>query len=352
MQPKRFLASTLSLALLPSLAIAQDFNIDFAAAGTPNPSSGYAAAGLPGVWNALVAPHTTPAQGPQAIDEFLVDLQGNSTGVRVHQFGGQAWVNTPDASLSGDDASLLNDALVTNSLFLDTCLYFNGLQNGTYEVLTYMWMPNHPEVVHKSLFDFVPGTQTTSGAWTGGHAEGISFTRTFVEVTNGFMGPHAGLAPGGDPVLGGAINGMQLRLIECTSSNYCSAGANSTGSAAQISSNNQCSVGDNQFSLQASPTPNTVGIFFYSSTVSNGGAGVPFGNGLRCVGGGTGIFRLPPSSINGNTLTTQVDFTAQLLPAGQITPGSTWFFQAWFRDPAAGGSLFDLSDGLQANFEL
>ena len=34
----------------------------------------------------------------------------------------------------------------------------------------------------------------------------------------------------------------------------------------------------------------------------------------------------------------------------QITAGSTWLFQAWFRDPAAGGAAFNLSDARQIEF--
>jgi hypothetical protein len=35
---------------------------------------------------------------------------------------------------------------------------------------------------------------------------------------------------------------------------------------------------------------------------------------------------------------------------GQIEPGSTWNFQLWYRDPAGGGSGFNLSDALSAPF--
>jgi hypothetical protein len=41
------------------------------------------------------------------------------------------------------------------------------------------------------------------------------------------------------------------------------------------------------------------------------------------------------------------DFTRA---ASTITPFTVWNFQAWFRDPAAGGSSFNLSDGLEILF--
>ena len=45
-----------------------------------------------------------------------------------------------------------------------------------------------------------------------------------------------------------------------------------------------------------------------------------------------------------------VDNTNPPQPSGQITAGSTWNFQFWYRDPAAGGADFNLSDGLEVTF--
>ena len=36
--------------------------------------------------------------------------------------------------------------------------------------------------------------------------------------------------------------------------------------------------------------------------------------------------------------------------APQLQAGSTWNFQAWYRDPAAGGANFDLSGGYSVSF--
>ena len=35
---------------------------------------------------------------------------------------------------------------------------------------------------------------------------------------------------------------------------------------------------------------------------------------------------------------------------GNFLPGATWNFQRWSRDPAAGGSAFNLSNGLSITF--
>jgi hypothetical protein len=41
---------------------------------------------------------------------------------------------------------------------------------------------------------------------------------------------------------------------------------------------------------------------------------------------------------------------ATLPPGATITAGSTWNFQFWYRNPAAGGAGFNLSDGLSIRF--
>ena len=37
--------------------------------------------------------------------------------------------------------------------------------------------------------------------------------------------------------------------------------------------------------------------------------------------------------------------------SNNLTPGSTWKFQCWFRDPPAGGATFNLSTGLSVTFQ-
>jgi hypothetical protein len=96
--------------------------------------------------------------------------------------------------------------------------------------------------------------------------------------------------------------------------------------------------------LRVQPVPNQPGLFYYGPNQIQ----TPFGNGFRCVGGTVG--RLPMELAAGNVLEHALDNT---MPAGTstiISPGSTWNFQAWFRDPAAGAAGFDLSDAMQITF--
>jgi len=109
---------------------AQSFNIDVGQPGT-GPSSSYSAAGIPGVWNAIPVYHMTPFMtGPHPDDFMLVDINGNQTGVGLHQFGGMDLVALSDPSVTGDNSRLMNDCLITHSATLESCIYLNGLEDG------------------------------------------------------------------------------------------------------------------------------------------------------------------------------------------------------------------------------
>lgn len=60
--------------------------------------------------------------------------------------------------------------------------------------------------------------------------------------------------------------------------------------------------------------------------------------------GGPLVRLKPPLHASGGSAYYQVDLSAL-----NIGPGS-YFFQFWFRDPAAGGAQFNLSDALEVSF--
>ena len=129
--------------------------------------------------------------------------------------------------------------------------------------------------------------------------------------------------------------------------NYCVLVPNSSGSPAVIGwSGGQPSVSQNNFVLEvADAAPLRAGIFYYGPQQIQ----VPFGNGVRCVGGS--LFRLPVViTDNSGAASHAMDFTNPPQAAGQILPGSIWQFQFWFRDTLAGGAEFNLSDGLEVQF--
>ena len=131
----------------------------------------------------------------------------------------------------------------------------------------------------------------------------------------------------------------------CAGFNFCEGLMNSTGSRGEISWSGSTLYAANALTLTASGLPSSqFGLFFYGSSQIR----TPFGNGLRCVGGG--VYRLnPPSLTNAQgEISRDVDFNAAPMSGGPglVTPGSRWGFQFWYRDPADGGANFNLTNGL------
>ncbi|MCY2958894.1 MAG: matrixin family metalloprotease [Planctomycetota bacterium] len=103
------------------------------------------------------------------------------------------------------------------------------------------------------------------------------------------------------------------------------------------------SIAANNLVLLASGCPpNASGIFYYGSTETF----TVFGNGYRCVG--SPVFRLGILQVNlfGDAI---YNLNQNALP-GPISSGQTKFFQFWYRNPAAGGAGFNLSDSLGVPF--
>ncbi len=129
--------------------------------------------------------------------------------------------------------------------------------------------------------------------------------------------------------------------------NYCMATTNSSGAAAVIGSSGSISIADNNYNLLAWNLPaSQPGIFYYGDTAGQ----FNLGDGYACAASGL-VVRLAPqtTSVWGDASRT-FDFTAPPFPSAQITAGSTWYFQFWFRDPAAQGVGYNLTDGLNAVF--
>ncbi|MCB9916738.1 MAG: matrixin family metalloprotease [Planctomycetes bacterium] len=130
-------------------------------------------------------------------------------------------------------------------------------------------------------------------------------------------------------------------------SNYCVSSPNSVGSGAVIDSVGLPSVAANDFTLACyGVPPNQFGIFFYGgSQVSSA-----FGDGILCVAsGGLGVYRFSPKQADAfGDVSMPVNWGAAPVASGsgQWASGTQWFVQFWYRDPAAGGSGFNLSDAL------
>ncbi len=129
-------------------------------------------------------------------------------------------------------------------------------------------------------------------------------------------------------------------------SNYCTSVAGSSGVPAHISATGSASVAANELQLHAVGLPMTQnGIFLYGPNAIQ----TPFAGGFLCVGGGIQRLLPPLNSGASGSIQRVLDLTAPPASAGPfaILPGSTWRFQAWFRDPA---TISNLTDGLAIAF--
>ncbi len=124
--------------------------------------------------------------------------------------------------------------------------------------------------------------------------------------------------------------------------------ANSGGGGARLSLGGSASASADDLTAQASGlVPGQPALLFAAENRIAGGLGVPFGDGLRCAGGGVrrlGV-RVPDPAGTAN-------WGPGLAALGGWSAGDTRRFQAWYRDPLAGpcGTGFNLSNGAGRTF--
>ncbi|MFT4543243.1 MAG: hypothetical protein ACI841_002908 [Planctomycetota bacterium] len=147
---------------------------------------------------------------------------------------------------------------------------------------------------------------------------------------------------GGASMYDGAVVDAEIATIHCIScpgQNYCVSTSNSTGAPATISACGSRRISTNDLALVAHSIPTEPYLLF-------GGANqvqLPFGDGFQCAG--VNIVRLhAPAFPVGSSVMQSIDFAAI-----GLTTAQTIHVQGWFRDPAAGGSGWNLTDGLALN---
>ncbi|MFT5049164.1 MAG: streptogramin lyase [Chlamydiales bacterium] len=154
-----------------------------------------------------------------------------------------------------------------------------------------------------------------------------------------------------DVFISSGLGGVQLPTFMAfrpDALNTCTGAPNSTGRSAHMGALGFTSISADDFTLTATSVPPDVsGLFFYG----NQQLAIPFGDGIRCVGGSTFRLRVTQASSQG-WASHAVDFAQPPRPAGQIQAGSTWYFQFWYRDPSGPqGSGFNTSDALEVQFD-
>lgn len=133
-------------------------------------------------------------------------------------------------------------------------------------------------------------------------------------------------------------------------SNYCISSLNSSGFAARMDYEGTLSCTSNDTCIHAEGCPSyATGLFMFG----NQPAQIPMSNGYLCISPFTGLYRLSPAAGASRGGHAEYDLDLNRMPTvGPILPGSTWYFQYWFRDPLAGGAGANLTDGLRMTFGL
>jgi hypothetical protein len=95
--------------------------------------------------------------------------------------------------------------------------------------------------------------------------------------------------------------------------------------------------------------PGCTGIFMQGTGHPNGGAGLPFGDGLRCIGGTTTRVEVVQADASGALQT-----SVPLVATGGLAPGDVRRYQLWFDDPGASpcGTGSNTSNGLEVRWGL
>lgn len=185
----------------------------------------------------------------------------------------------------------------------------------------------------------------------GSNTSNLGAAVCFLGDLTGDGGGEIGVTQPEDAVLTVNVGSMQVYSGSAPTcdvpSTYCVAIPNSTGNVASIGFSGSNSFAANDLVITATDCPpGQMGIFFYGNTQ----VFVPFGSGIRCVGGN--LFRLPPiQTIDGSgNVSTPLNLNGLPNPNGQISQGETWNFQLWFRDPGDGNANTNLTNGLEVTF--
>ena len=142
-----------------------------------------------------------------------------------------------------------------------------------------------------------------------------------------------------------------FRLVpECLARPYCQAEPNSLGLSAQLTSSGLPDISENDFTLHALDLPpQTFGYLFMGPDRAR----IPLGSGLLCISSTNGFVRFPVFVANAaGRAHLPLDFQQPPFNTGpgQVSHGSRWNFQAWYRDGGSTQGNSNLTSGLTAYF--
>lgn len=142
------------------------------------------------------------------------------------------------------------------------------------------------------------------------------------------------------------IGAVHVLSLASTYTNYCTSTPNSTGVPATLHGSGYGTWSNNDLVLTATNLPlNRPGLVIASETQGFS----PLGNGHLCLS--PKVWRIVPILSSGSTGTITAPVSHNVSPWNSLlNPGETWNLQFWYRDPAAGGAGFNVTDAVQVTF--
>lgn len=351
--------------LLSASASAQSFNIDLGGSGVPSPGYVGAAGYPPGGWNESPLPGVGPWNAvPLGGGTPLISTTGLATGVTITSTATTSSFASTGGTLTGDDRELMLDGEVT-APGVTTTYTISGLSQGQYTVYTYAWNPEDQSALTRvTMLISVDPAFDVGGPWNGSpHAFRTTFAYQESPVSPGGTIRLTVEGVGGP----GVVNGFQIRgspsgasfcwgdgsgtACPCGNSTLRPRGCGNSVhvNGAELTTYGIPRVSHDTLRLDAfGMPPSTNGLFFQGTSQVAAGLGVPFGDGLRCVGGTIvrlGIFTAGPT---GGASNPQAG-GAPLSVAGSVAAGDVRHFQVWYRnaDPAwCTPATFNLTNGV------
>ena len=123
---------------------------------------------------------------------------------------------------------------------------------------------------------------------------------------------------------------------------------NGSGLGGKLETSGTSSISDDSLTLLGSQlTPSQPGLYFQGNNAVNSGDGNPFGDGLRCAGGGVHRLQVGFADSSGSSQT-----SVSISSSGAVSPGDVKRYQLWYRDPITSfcGFGFNLSNGVQVTW--
>ncbi len=169
-----------------------------------------------------------------------------------------------------------------------------------------------------------------------------------------FCMPHFGIGMVGtvtvdlDPGTGfcfGDGSGTACPCGNTSATNLGSGCTNSLGSAGHLAGSGTPSVTNDTVMLTGTGMPNSSALYFQGTAQQGGGAGIVFGDGLRCAGGS--VIRLGTKSNAAGTSNYPVGADQAVSVRGACSAGVTRHYQIWYRNAAAfcSSDTFNLTNG-------